>query len=67
MLSKGMVHGIEVIPSSEEVFCDTCVKVKTTCQLFHNESKTWVSKYGEWIHTNVWGPAHVKSLSGKMY
>ena len=30
MISKGIVHGIEVILSSEEVFCDTCVKVKIT-------------------------------------
>ena len=40
MISKGMVHGIKVIPSSEKEFCDTCVKAKITRQSFPNESKT---------------------------
>ena len=67
MISKGMVHGIKVIPSSEKEFCDTCVKAKITRQSFPNESKTQVLKYGERIHTDVWGSAHVESLSGKRY
>ena len=40
MISKGMIHGIEVIPSTEKEFCDTCVKAKITHQPFPNEAKT---------------------------
>ena len=52
MISKGMVHGIEVIPSSEKVFCDTCIKAKITRQSFPNESKTRASKYEHLVQTN---------------
>jgi len=67
MVSRGMIHGVEIIQSSESEFCDMCIKAKITCLPFPNESKTRAAKYGERIHTDVWGPACVKSLSGKRY
>jgi len=67
MVSRGMIHGVEIIQSSKSEFCDTCVKAKITHLPFPNESKTRAAKYGKQIHTDVWGPSHVKSLSGKRY
>ena len=67
MMSRGMIHGVEIIQSSESEFCNTCIKAKITHLPFPNESKTRATKYGKRIHTDVWGPARVESLSGKRY
>jgi len=40
MMSRGMIHGVEIIQNSESKFCDTCVKAKITHLPFPNESKT---------------------------
>ena len=40
MMSRGMIHGVEIIQSSESEFCNTCIKGKITHLPFPNESKT---------------------------
>jgi hypothetical protein len=49
------------------MFCETCVKAKITWQPFPDQSNSHATKYGECIHTDVWGPAKVQSLGKKWY
>ena len=67
MVSNGMVEGIEIASQPDDNFCETCVKAKITHDPFPAKSNTCATKYGEWIHTDVWGPARVASLQGKLY
>ncbi|KIK32347.1 hypothetical protein CY34DRAFT_101686, partial [Suillus luteus UH-Slu-Lm8-n1] len=67
MVTKGMVEGIEITSSSDNTFCETCVKAKITRQPFPDQSNSRASQYGERIHTDVWGPAKVQSLGKKRY
>jgi hypothetical protein len=67
MIAKGMVKGLEITSSPDNEFCETCVKAKITRSPFPNELKTRATKYGERIHTDVWGPAKVQSLGKKRY
>ena len=48
--------------------CDSCAYAKMTCKPIPKErsSKLTDSPGGE-VHTDVWGPSPVKSLSGKQY
>ena len=62
-----MVEGIEIASQPDNNFCETCVKAKITHVPFPAESNTRATKYGEQIHTDVWGPARVASLCGKLY
>ena len=62
-----MVEGIEIASQPDNDFCETCVKAKITRVPFPAESNTRAMKYGKRIHTDVWGPARVASLRGKLY
>ena len=62
-----MVEGIEIASQPDNDFCETCVKAKITHVPFPAESNTHATKYGKRIHTDVWGPARVASLRGKLY
>jgi hypothetical protein len=67
MITKGMVEGIEITSSPDNTFCETCVKAKITQQPFPDQLNSRAIKYGERIHTDVWGPAKVQSLGKKQY
>jgi len=36
MVAKGIVDGVKISSSLDDVFCETCVKAKITCQSFLN-------------------------------
>ena len=57
MVSNGMVEGIEIASQPDNNFCNMCVKAKITHVPSPAESNTHATKYGEWIHTDVWGSA----------
>ena len=59
--------GIELDKDSKLDFCEACAKAKSSRQPFPKESKTRATKYGEWVHWDLWGPASVKSLNGNTY
>ena len=62
-----MVTSINLDETLKAEFCETCVKAKVTRKPFPKESKMEFKAYGDKIVSNVWGPAPVKSLSGKQY
>ncbi|KAI6101848.1 hypothetical protein F5141DRAFT_984499, partial [Pisolithus sp. B1] len=67
MLSKGLVEGVEITSQPSNDYCETCIKAKITQIPFPTETTNHALRYGEWIHTDVWGPAQVQSLQGKLY
>ena len=58
-IAKGHITGIQLDPESKPEFCKACAKAKVAWQPFPKESKTRVTKYGECIHWDLWGPALV--------
>jgi len=66
-VSKGYITGIELDNQSKPEFCEACAKAKSARQLFPKESETQATKYSEWVHWDLWGPASVKSLNGNSY
>ena len=67
MVKSGAIEGINVDLDSTQSFCEICVNSKITRVPFPKESKTCAKMYGERVHSNLWGPAPVESLSHKNY
>lgn len=67
MVETGMVTGIKLNPHSKPEFCKQCAKAKSNCQPFPKESVMQATRYGEWVHWDLWGPARVHSLAGHSY
>ena len=65
MLQHNMISGIKVEPTSTPTFCHEYTKSKSIQLLLPSESFTRATKYGEQIHTDLWGPARVNDLHGK--
>ena len=67
-IQNGLVKGLEIDPNNaDEQFCEACTAGKPTTRPFPKESLTCASNFGERVHWDLWGPASVKSLSGKSY
>ena len=67
VIAKGHITGIQLDPESKPEFCKACAKAKAARQPFPKESETCMTKYGERVHWDLWGPASVRSLSGNLY
>ena len=67
MVKSGAIEGINVDLNSPQSFCEMCVNSKITRVPFPKESKTCAKMYGERVHSHLWGPAPVESLSHKNY
>ena len=67
VITKGHITSIQLDPESKPEFCELCAKAKAARQPFPKESETCVTKYGECIHWDLWGPALVQSLNGNSY
>ena len=67
VIAKGHITGIQLDPESKPEFCEACAKAKAARQPFPKESETCMTKYGEHVHWDLWGPALVQSLSGNLY
>ena len=67
MVETGMVTGIKLNPHSKPEFCKQCAKAKSNCQPFPKESVMQATRYEEWVHWDLWGPARVHSLAGHSY
>lgn len=67
MIKQGAILGVNLNLDSSPAFCKTCVKVKITWLPFPKALECCATVYGEWVHSGVWGPAPVYSLSGSLY
>ena len=72
MSEKGMqiLHSRKLLPDLKQVsleFCENCVYGKQKRVIFLMVGKQKKSENLELLHTNVWGPAQLQSLSGSHY
>jgi len=66
-VTKGLVEGVELDSTSKAEFCEACVQAKATCQSFPKETLHRAKKYRELIHTDLWGPVQMATISGCLY
>jgi hypothetical protein len=66
-LRNGLIEGVEMISTSKPQFCEACAEANAKRVPFPDESLTHAKKYGELIHTDLWGPTQTASISGSLY
>ncbi|THH15160.1 hypothetical protein EUX98_g9509 [Antrodiella citrinella] len=67
MVADGLVTGIE-LSDTLEVFCEACIQAKQTTEPFPKErSSPRADRYGGRVHSNVWGPAPVRTPGGNRH
>jgi hypothetical protein len=66
-IKSGQLTGIALEEGSEEVFCEACAQAKPERKPFPDKAKNRATKFGERIHMDLWGPASVESIGGKLY
>ena len=70
LIEKGFITSIhlELIPSSNSVFCKPCAYVKATWKsVLKTHKGEHAKKFGKEVHSDLWGPAPVKSKGRKHY
>ena len=70
LVEKGFVTGVrlEPTPSGEPFFCESCVYAKATRKPVPKvRDGERATKFGEEIHTDLWGPAPIATKGGKKY
>lgn len=70
MVTKGFVTGVKLDNEGlQDIFCESCVYAKATRKPVAKERKegSRAKKFGEEVHSDLWGPAPVQSLRGKRY
>ena len=70
LVEKGFVTGVrlEPTPSGEPFFCESCVYAKATRKPVPKvRDGKHATKFGEEIHTDLWGPAPITTKGGKKY
>jgi len=69
LVSEGFVTGVHLISTAEaEFFCESCVYAKAMRKAVpkaHEGERS--KKFGEEVHSNLWGPAPVQTKGGWCY
>jgi hypothetical protein len=62
------ISGIELIDHGSPIICDSCEYAKMTRKVILKERVAPPAKrFGDEIHTDLWGPSPVNSLGGRRY
>jgi hypothetical protein len=62
------ISGIELIDHGSPIICDSCKYAKMTRKVILKERVAPPAKrFGDEIHTDLWGPSPVNSLGGRCY
>ena len=68
MVSKGVIQGVEINSTMEIQQCDSCEYAKATRKLIQRTHKgPRASKFGNEIHSDVWGPSPIQTPGHKEY
>jgi hypothetical protein len=68
LVESGAITGIELDPNSQEHDCDACIFARATCLPVPKvHISTPAQRFGDEIHTNVWGPASISTRQGHRY
>ena len=68
LIMRGFVTGVklEVSPTGELFFCESCMYAKATCKPVPKVRKgNCASDIGDEVHSDMWGPASVATKVGK--
>ena len=67
MIQKCLIEGLQIDPNdTEERFCEACAAGKLTMKPFPKESLMHAKELGKRVHWDLWGPASMNSLGGKL-
>ena len=66
-ISTEKVSGIEIEDLDNAPFCDACAQAKPHRLPFPEKASNRAEKFGERIHTDVWGPTATASIGGNRY
>ncbi|PIL33575.1 transcription factor [Ganoderma sinense ZZ0214-1] len=68
MIADGAVTGVELDSTAETRFCEVCQQAKQARELFPKaRSSPPPTRYGQRVHTDVWGKATVRTWDRKEY
>ncbi|KDQ59219.1 hypothetical protein JAAARDRAFT_88633, partial [Jaapia argillacea MUCL 33604] len=68
LVQDGLVTGIELCGPHNAGFCESCVFVKSKCKpIPDGRSGERVSEFGGEVHSDVWGPAPIKTVGHHCY
>jgi hypothetical protein len=68
LVKKGIVDGIELDESQNPRNCNSCEFAKTSRKPIKCKQMTkWAKSFGDKIHSNLWGPAPVRTKGGHEY
>ena len=70
LVDKGFITGVRLEPTSsgEPLFCESCIYAKATRKpVPKTRDGERATKFGDEIHTDLWGPAPVATKGGKKY
>jgi hypothetical protein len=68
LVESGAVQGIELDPDSQETDCEACIFARATRQpIAKPRISTPARSFGDEVHTDVWGPASIRTRQGRSY
>ena len=69
LVENGFITGLKLEHTSNtDIFCEYCVYAKATCKSIPKAREgEHAMEFGGEIHSNMWGPAPVKTKGGKCY
>jgi hypothetical protein len=66
LIKDGAIEGIEIDESSDLKSCDSCEYAKTTRKAIRKvQEAPHAAKFGDEVHSDLWGPLPVQSPGGK--
>ena len=68
LVESRAITGVELDPNSQEHDCDACIFARATCLPIPKvRISTPAQRFGDEIHTDVWGPASISTRQGRRY
>ena len=68
LMRNHAITGIDLIDDGSPIICDSCEYAKMTRKVILKECKAPPAKrFGDEIHTDLWGPSPINSLGGRHY
>jgi Integrase core domain/GAG-pre-integrase domain len=67
LLEHNMILGVEKQSIGDKINCDACIQSKITCKPLPKEPRERSKKLGDWVYSDVWGPARHTTINKKSY
>ena len=68
LIRNHAIEGIDLIDDGSPIICNSCRHAKMTRKIILKERKAPPTKrFGDEVHTDLWGPSLINSLGGRRY